>query len=215
MWYCEWLVTIQSWGRGCLQQEHAKAAGRPEHYDHRWNGRRLPEAESYVYAKLKAGLDLCNLWHLGSFGGVSQDRLDEYQLCVRSAFTLATKRHAYLSTIPWLFAKLLRPGVKQRCLDLYKSNRDHHPLSHHFLHPEGHLRAHVEQLRPDGSGASQLLMQEVQVLTALPMDDSVAESPHAQGNAIARQAHRCGFAWVASSMRLKQNISDAKLWGVR
>ena len=45
-----------------------------------------------------------------------------------------------------------------------------------------------------------------------PMDDSICETPHAVGNAIARHAKHCVFSWVAASLRLQQNLEDVKHW---
>jgi hypothetical protein len=42
----------------------------------------------------------------------------------------------------------------------------------------------------------------------IPMDDSVAESPHAIAARISKHSRRSGFPWVSSSMRLKQNLSN-------
>ena len=146
------------------------------------NGRRLPEAEMYVDSKLNAGLQASNLWNLNLFGGISQEKLSMMQVCVRCTFVLAKIRHQYLSTVPWLLARLLQPGVKQRRIDLYNANTQHELLTHKFIHPDGELRAHVDALAPDGSGASELLAQEVKVLGNIPFDDSIAEGPHVKGN---------------------------------
>ena len=211
LWFTQWICEIQSWGKGCSQQEAAKAEGHT-HYDHMHNGRRLPEAEMYVDSKLNAGLQASNLWNLSLFGGISQEKLSMLQVCVRGTFVLAKIRHQHLSTVPWLLAMLLQPGVKQRCIDLYNANTQHEPLTHMFLHPDGELRAHVDALAPDGSGASELLAQEVKGPGNIPFDDSIAEGPHAKGNSIGRQAKGCGFPWVASTMRLGQNLRDARRW---
>ena len=211
LWFTQWICEIQSWGKGCSQQEAAKAEGHT-HYDHMHNGRRLPEAEMYVDSKLNADLRASNLWNLNSFSGISQEKLSMLQVCVRGTFVLAKIRHQYLSTVPWLLARLLQPGVKQRCIDLYNANTQHEPLTHMFLHPDGELRAHVDALAPDGSGASELLAQEVKVLGNIPFDGSIAEGPHAKGSSIGRQAKGCGFPWVASAMRLGQNLRDARRW---
>ena len=80
------------------------------------------------------------------------------------------------------------------------------------MNPEGPLRADVDRLNPDGTGATDLVKAEVAAVARVPFDDSIAESPHAAGNRISRHAQRAGFPWIASSMRLQQNIHDVRSW---
>lgn len=211
LWFCAWLCPIASWGKGSLQQEQAKAKGEP--YDHMTLGRRLAEAEPHVQCELKRGIDEANTWKEGAFGsGLTPEALAGLQVCVRFSYSIAFKRHDYLSTVPYLLARLLQPGIKQRCLAQYTSMQNHHPVTDYFLSPSGPLRSDVDMLEPDGAGATHRLRQEVHVLGLIPFDDSVAESPHAVGNRVGRHSSSCGFAWVASSMRLDQNLRDVALW---
>ncbi len=53
---------------------------------------------------------------------------------------------------------------------------------------------------------------EIDALEALPSDDSIAEGPHAIGNSIGRHASASTFAWVASTARLQQNLTDVHDW---
>ena len=53
---------------------------------------------------------------------------------------------------------------------------------------------------------------EIDAIEALPCDDSIAEGPHAVGNAIGRHARASTFAWVASTARLQQNLTDVHEW---
>ena len=72
------------------------------------------------------------------------------------------------------------------------------------------LRCHFDQVQTDGSGASELLTAWIKVIKNIPLDDSVAESPHASGNRLGRHGSASSFAWVASSMRLVQNLDDVR-----
>ena len=132
-------------------------------------------------------------------------------MCVRSSYSLAAKRFEYVSLLPWLLARLPEAGIKQRCLTQYETYTNHHPLTHKFLRPGELLRNHIDCVRPDGTGISRLLQSWVDMLQAIPMDDSIAEAPHAIGNRLGRAAPRSGIAWAASSMRLTQNLQDVKL----
>ena len=78
------------------------------------------------------------------------------------------------------------------------------------MDPLQDLRAHVDNLSDDGSGAAPLLKSWIQVIQNFPMDDSLAESPHAQGNRIGRHGTKTSFSWTAATMRLNQNLSDTR-----
>ena len=70
----------------------------------------------------------------------------------------------------------------------------------------------MDSMNPDGTNIAERLKQEITVVSMMPFDDSIAETPHAQGNAIVRKSRSAGFPWIAATMRLKQNLSDVKLW---
>ena len=72
-------------------------------------------------------------------------------------------------------------------------------MSRSFLSPDEPLRFHVDAVA-------------LRTFVVLPMDDSICETPHAVGNAIARHSKHCEFSWVAASKRLQQNLQDVKIW---
>ena len=130
LWFSRWICTIASWGRGSRQRDEANGS---DSYDHMHNGRRLPEAETYVLQSLRAGLLESHSWHADSFGaGCTTEDVADLQVCVRASYNLACKRHEYLSKVPYLFAKLLEPGIKQRCIDQYESMQGHSPVTDFF-----------------------------------------------------------------------------------
>ena len=133
------------------------------------------------------------------------------QVCVRSSHHLAWLCHEYLLRIPWKLCRLREPEVAKECIAQYDSGLLHCPLSHYLLSPDGPLRSHVKAVAAGGS-VSDLLEEALRTFEAFPMDDSVCETPHAVGNAIARQSKHCAFSWVAASIRLKLNLQDVKTW---
>ena len=54
------------------------------------------------------------------------------------------------------------------------------------------------------------LQAEVDSLSAIPMDDAVAEGPHTKAHRIMSHSRRSLWPWVAASMRLEQSLADIK-----
>lgn len=207
-WLCNWLCSIQSWGKGSKQLEAARS-GESVEVDAMGLGRRLADAEEFVARSLRNGVSEVSGWDVNFFPGASLAEVAGLQACARAAYVLADKRFKYLSHLPWLLARLEQPGVRDRCVALYNSHRQHVPLTEKFMDPAQDLRADIDRLSPTGSGASPLLKSWIQVIQNFPMDDSLAEGPHARGNRIGRHGTKTSFAWTAATMRLEQNINDA------
>ena len=208
LWYTAWLGEIQAWGKGSLQLEDPD---NEQPIDPMQHGRRLPDAEEYITAQLKRGLDEANGWSESRWG-CSADELRELQVCVRMTYVLAWKRHSYVSRLPWLLARLFQPGIRDRCVDQWEDFQHHHMITQQILDPSNPLRADVDKLHDDGSNASPALRVAVAKVQNIPFDDSIAESPHSLANGVARGAQRCNFPWIASSLRLHQNLRDHQLW---
>lgn len=81
-----------------------------------------------------------------------------------------------------------------------------------FLDPEHpkSLRSSIDRMADDGTRMSPQLAAAVQGLSWVPLDDCICEGPHAQAKRIKNPASGAKWAWVASSMRLRQNISDCR-----
>lgn len=107
-----------------------------------------------------------------------------------------------------------KAGVKARCLEQFNciDTPGHHRVTQWFLapnHPHS-LRADFDKMLNDGSGMSPNLRAAVETLARVPLDDCVCEGPHAQAKRIKMPATAAKWAWVAASMRLKQNLEDCK-----
>ena len=207
-WFTAWLGRIMRWGQGCRCHEDELRAGSEIECDRK--GRRIPEAHGYATAALRKGLAEANEWTSASWGG-GAELLSQCQAVVRATYHLSVRKMAHLDRIPYLLARLAEPGVRSRCIEQWNScdASQHHRVSHEFLSPSGELRALVDAVRDDGTNMSERLRREVESLAAIPLDDSVAEGPHARAHRQMRHATAARWPWIASSMRLKQNLEDA------
>ena len=163
---------------------------------------------SFAAVALRAGLDEANEWTSTTWM-CGEDWLD-MQAAVRAAFILATKNIDFLDRVPYLLAKLGEDGIKAKCLAQYNSCAPirHHRVTLEFLAVGSPLREDIDKMGEDGSGMSARLKAEVDSLAAIPMDDSRAEAPHAAANRIMRHSGASKWPWVASTMRLAQNLQD-------
>lgn len=205
--FCDHLGTLMQWGVGCRCHSSELAGGAV--VDCVYKGRRLPEAYEHSMRELRAFLALSATWTEATFGCGAAQWL-EMQGSVRATFHLACEKLEFLNRLPYSLVRLLRPGGRDRLLEEFAAHpeNEHHPLTLHFLSTRGPLRAYVDALAPDGTGATPELIAELDALCQVPMDDSAAEGPHAVAKRISVHARSCSWAWVASTMRLKQNLSD-------
>ena len=208
--FSERICSIQAWGKGSAELEAVQQGLIQGPADPMGLGRRLSEAGPYVDASLRNMLSEASSWDTGSFPDATIQELDCLKACVRASYTLAKDRHSFLDRIPWLFARLDQPGVKDICIHQYASFSGHHPISDMIMKTDSQLRHDLEQVHADGSGLSDKLRVWVDIFKRMPLDDSNAESPHAAGNRIGRHGSRSSFAWVASTMRLAQNLEDVR-----
>lgn len=207
-WFCQWLGGLMSWGRGCDCHGDALRAGQEVNCP--LKGRRIREAHAFATQELRRGLAEANSWgpHTWPSGGASL-WLD-CQACVRSVYEMATRKISFLDRIPYLLARLGEPGVRRRCVEQWEScsAEKHHRVSREFM--EGELRGHIDAMSDGGTGISARLQLEIDSLAKVPLDDSVAEGPHASASRMIKHARGAKWAWIAATMRLDQNLADAK-----
>ena len=121
---------------------------------------------------------------------------------------------AYLDVIPYLFARLDTPGVRDRCIAQWNAapQEHHHEESRLWMDeasPLG-LRPLVDAVDDHGGNVDPVLQEEVDSLCNIPMDDCTAEGPHARSKRLWCHCPTQTFAWHASSARLQQNLSDLR-----
>ena len=192
---------MQPWGRGCAC--HGLGVGEPCKY----KGRRLSEVGAFVEVEMTRELVEANEWTPATFQNEQNDCFDLIR-CVRAAFSLTCMKCSYLWKVTWLIVSILKPGVKQVVLNQWNATRpeSHHRLTRYFLEPTSPLRVAIDNLAPDCMHASQLLKDVVSSSAAIPMDDSIVESPHAFAHRFQSAGRATKFAFVTSSMRLSQNL---------
>lgn len=61
-----------------------------------------------------------------------------------------------------------------------------------------------------GGGITHRLAEELCAWKAMPLDDTVAEAPHAGAKKISQHSKHAGLVWVSSSIRLQQNLRGVR-----
>lgn len=175
-------------------------------------GRRLPEAYRYAVGELNRGLAEANAWTPESRCAGGAHTWLASQACVRATFELGMRKIHFLDKVPYLLARLSEPGVPQRCIDQWNSCDEdkHHRVTVEFLSPTGSLRRHIDKYNTTSGDMSDELRREVDSLAAIPLDDSAAESPHAVAHRLMGHSRAATWPWVAATMRLDQNLRDAR-----
>jgi len=161
--------------------------------------------------KLDEGLAVAESWTVSEWSSFAF--LDQIQGSVRQIVAMGREMFIFLDRIPYLIARLAEPGVAARALEQFDStpesaqNRSSVAV---FSREQPSLRADVLAIKADGSGLSLRLQAEVDSLNEINCDDTIDEAPHSIFNRIVAAARRGLFAWQASSLRLEQNMWDAR-----
>ena len=206
---CQWLVSLQQWCSGCSCHEEQLRAG--QSVECVYKGRRLTAASVVVHRELDMRLAEGEAWSEHEWG-LGFAGLIELQGCMRGTIHLARRKFLWLDKIPYLFARLDQPGVAAQCCQQWTevTAEQHHRVSSLFLMPGGQLRAEIDRLEHDASNISPLLQAAIDGLKGIPFDDGVAEGPHARALRLHRTYSRSLWPWVASTMRLSQNLVDVR-----
>ena len=205
IWFTDWLCGLTQWASGCAC--HEELLRRKEKVDCPYKGRRLPEAYGHAMSTLRDGLKQANEWS-AYFWGLPGDWA-MFQGCVRNTFLQGSRKFDFLDKVPWLIARLAEPGVRDRVRAQWAGTAAHH---HHratvaFMTEFG---AELDLIGDDGEGISERLSRELKSWCCIPLDDSVAEAPHAIAKRISQHARHAGLAWVAASTRLDHNLKDVR-----
>ena len=209
-WVCDRICHIQRWGTGCDCHEHLILSRGVGVVDCIHKGRRLKKAFPYAMAQLNAMLQECNSWSEHDFLGFL-DIWQSAQGSMRGAFWYSRAKIDFLDNVPWLFVRLHEVGVKEKIMQQWSAApmAHHHRMTQHVLDPGGNLRVHFDVFEPPAL-AHPDLERIVERLSHIPMDDAVAEGPHAIASHIMQIARGCSWAWVASTMRVHDNLCDSR-----
>ena len=145
-------------------------------------------------------------WGIGHLGLLQQ------QGAIRATYHLFHRKFRWLDRLPYLLVRLAEPGIARRCLEQFDSCsvEEHHRASIKFLGEQSQLRGDILQIAPDGSAISHRLSAAIDGLKGIPFDDSIAEGPHARVLRLARHSRRACWPWLASSVRMKENLQVAR-----
>ncbi|CAK0908732.1 unnamed protein product, partial [Prorocentrum cordatum] len=206
-WFASWMGRLMAFAGYCPC--HPEKWNTGEKFSCERTGCVLGLAFDYSMAALRAGVAEANSWSADRFGPYPHLARDG-QGMARATLALGALKVKFLDDLPYLIGRLGQPGIKDKCLILY--NR--HPPEHHdsttlaVLQPGTALRAAVDAMGSDGSNMSPSLQREVDSIMFAPLDDTIAEGPHALSRHQYLRARRATFPWIASSMRLDDNLID-------
>ena len=210
-WFPDWLTSALRWGGACLCHEAEYQNNEDVVCEEK--GRLLTHAHAYAEACWATGLATSAAWSCAEFGDCSLQFLGELQGAVRVVVGVGRIKLSMLNRLPLLLARVgMEAGVVKRCVDEYTKTpvnmRD--DITSAFLEPGCPMRAQLDHLARTGDMSLQL-KREIQSLCDVPFNDVVCEAPHAHAKRIGDSARRGSWAWLASSVRLKQNLEDAVL----
>ena len=194
-------------GSGCCC--HAAELKRGEQVECWRKGRRLQAAWGHASRQLNAGLLEAESWGPSEFHPLDIEFMSECQGVVRLVVGVAFEKLRFLDRLPYLLARWGEGNIRERALEQFASvpvDR-HEPITLEFLEIGSKLRDLID--RETEAGALQ--HREFQIALAeirnIPFDDSHCESPHARATRVGSASRRSAWPWIASSVRLKQNIA--------
>jgi len=208
LWFTAWLGDLMSWGCGC----DCHAPTDPDFETCPFKGRRIKKLYLHAKACLDSGLAIANAWTTSSWN-IGREFWLQAQTAVRLVHRLAFRRIEFLDTIPYLCARLDEEGIAARCISQWQEGLDagkrHHRVSAQFLQPGGPLRTDVEAVVASNPLSSELEAACARIAN-IPLGDSIGEGPHAIATRISKTSTGSKWAWMASTARLKQNITDVR-----
>ena len=182
----------------------------PPRPDCLYAGRRVRTAYAWASAALRAGLEEAEGWDVNEFG---LPNVDELQGAVRASVSYGMDLLDPYSRIPFLAARLDEPGIRDQCLAQWAAAPRHqHDEASAYLFEDapGTLRQAVLAIHDDGTIEDPQLKSEVESIQLIPFDDTVNERPHARAARITKHAPASKIPWVASSMRVAENLDTIR-----
>ena len=207
-WFSDWLVTALRWVGSCLCHAADYEARVPITCSEK--GRLITRAHQYSETCFSDGLRLADNWSPADFLDCSHDFLQAVKGVVRLVVGVGRKKLLFLDRAPFLIARLDEDGVVARILNEYDASspdqRD--DVSSQFLAEGSAMRQYIVDFQSSGVMAPEL-SREIQALRDIPFCDIVCEAPHAHAKRITGAARSSNWPWLASSVRIDQNLTDA------
>ena len=207
-WFCKWVTELESWGSSCPCPEHRGIKG----VKCSRRGRLIHLAYLRASGTFSTALRELREWQPARFGNDLVFR-EEAEACVRATAARGLQKLRFLDRLPYILSQLQAgmPELAVRCLTQFAEATpdSHHRVTLQFLSADSLLRPHVVALSTSGEMHPDLHRQ-VEWLREIPIDDSIAESPHACARRQELHSRAGKFGWHASSQRLDQNLRDCQ-----
>ena len=111
--------------------------------------------------------------------------------------------------------RIFEPSFKKLCLRQWSAcaPHEHRRYTKYCLDPSQPSRYGINDLTNDCTKAPPSLLAAVASLAALLTDDSVVQFPHAMASRLVKSGRATKFSFLASSLRLMQNLTAVRELG--
>lgn len=208
-WFTKHMTRLLNWAGSCICHQAEFLAGKSVSCDRK--GRLLPIASTYLDESLRCMLDEGNAFTSYTFNNCSDEVLASYQSCARLGYATGKVKFEYLNLPPYSFARLGQPGVQQSILKFWNSKPlDHHHVATIEVMSEGSPSRSVFDALGDtiSDTIPEPLGGLCNSVKDIPLDDNICEGPHAAAKRWGEQTRAASFPWIASCVRLEQNLAD-------
>ena len=205
--FATWICGMERWGSSCPCEEHQQL----KHVQCDRRGRLLHVAYAYAVGGFQDGIMEVLSWDNFKWN-MNAAALQQAQSAVRATAVRGQEKLRFLDRLPYVLASMETPEHARRALAQFAEAppEQHHRLTLLFVDVGSQFRQDILALAGGGAMTARL-QQEVMWLRQVPMDDSVAESPHAQARFCELHARGSRFGWQAATQRLKQNLHGMQM----
>lgn len=206
-WIATCLHSMSIWIGGCSCHSEELISGMA--ITCRRKGKRVVEAYEFAVTTLGDMRREAETWTVAAFAN-NLTLMQQFVGAVRFAWSLGLEKLRFLDRVPWLFARLEQSGVRDRCLEQWRSAAPHlhHKVSRLLLENESDYLADVQNMNADGTGASVKLKHMISRIQGMSLDDSLGEGPHAVCSRVMGHARSAKWPFVAATCRIGQNLQD-------
>ena len=205
-WFTAWLGGLEQWGGSCLCHPDRRSG---DNLVCDRKGRLLKVAYPHAVRELDAGLADAQTWEVTEFAPLQFNFTSQVLAAVRMTHAVAFKKLQYLDRVPYVLARWGEGGIKEKALSQFDSvaEEKHELITQHLLGRGTRTRALIERESETEALNDPEVMAVVVKLRSVCFDDSKCESPHARASREGQVSRRSRWPWIASSVRLDENIS--------